>query len=519
LGLRQRKKTSYYFGTTGNFYQYGRSATQVQLHKGQFLHNLGLRGDSLIIGMLDAGFFKYTSLPAFDSLMAESRVLDTWDFVAGETSVAEDNSHGMQCLSVIAANIPEVFVGTAPKASFYLYRSEDDRTEKLIEEFNWVCAAERVDSAGGDIISSSLGYSVFDGGVGNHSYADLNGDSTIAALGADMAAKKGILVVSSAGNSGNESWKYINTPADGDSVLAVGAVDASGAVASFSSYGPAANGRIKPEVASVGAGTILQGANGAVVTGNGTSFSAPNIAGLAACLWQGFREATNMEIIAALQQSGSAAATPDNRIGYGIPDMQKAAGILLKKYIQATLSVSACKATLSWRSKDVSGMQYVIERRDATETTFKEVGIQQATGATWSNRNYIFTDKLDGITGLVQYRIKTVLDTAAATYYAIYTDTIVGSSNAVCNSRSRFSMLPNPVQSSAVVAFSFPEAIPFFDLTIINSLGQEIWQQTWSKPAGYAHFSVPAEKLPPGKYYLRITAGGALRSTLEFLKL
>jgi hypothetical protein len=425
----------------------------------------------------------------------------------------------MQCLSVIAANIPGAFVGTAPKASFYLYRSEDDRSEKLIEEFNWVCAAERLDSAGGDIISSSLGYSVFDGGVGNHSYADLNGDKTIAARGADMAARKGILVVASAGNSGNESWKYINTPADGDSVLAVGAVDASGAVAAFSSYGPAADGRIKPEVASVGVSTILQGANGAVASGNGTSFSAPNIAGLAACLWQGFREATNMEVIAALQQSGSAAGTPNNRIGYGIPDMQKATGILLKGYIKATLSVSACKATINWRSKDVRGMQYIIERRDATETTFKEVGTQLATGVTWGNRNYSFTDRLDGISGLVQYRIKTVLDTASAAYYAIYTDTIVGNSNADCNNISRYNMLPNPVQNSAVVAFSFPEAIPILDLTIINSLGQQVWQQTWSKPAGYANFSLPTGKLLAGKYYLRITAGGALRSTLEFLKL
>lgn len=519
LGSGGKKALYHQLGIDQNIYDYGRSAQQVELHKGQFLHNAGLRGDSIIIGMLDAGFFRYNTLPAFDSLVRDNRVLGTWDFVAGETGVAEDHPHGMQCLSVIAANIQGSFVGSAPRASFYLFRSEDDRSEKLIEEFNWVCAAERLDSAGGDIISASVGYSVFDDGVGNHSYSDLNGDVTIAARGADMAARKGILVVTSAGNSGDESWKYIATPADGDSVLSVGAVDAKGAVADFSSYGPAADGRIKPEVASVGVGTILQGINGAVVSGNGTSFSAPNIAGLAACLWQGFREANNMQIMAAMQQSGNTAATPNNRIGYGLPDMQKAAGILLKNYIQAAVSVAGCRATVSWRSKDAAGMQYIIERRAGAEFGFKEVGLQPAGGTSWANRNYSFADHLDGVSGPVQYRIKTVLDTAAASYYAIYTDTIAASNNAVCNSNSKFSIIPNPAQNNASLLLAFPEQVPFLGVALINTLGQEMWQQKWSKPIGYSSFALPVEKLVPGKYYLRITSAGALLATIDFLKL
>ncbi|MBD0286820.1 MAG: S8 family serine peptidase, partial [Flavisolibacter sp.] len=233
--------------STENFYNYGRSLGQVRIHNGEFLHNIGLRGQGMIIGMLDAGFYQYTSLQAFDSINRNNQVLGTYDFVNNETSVAEDNSHGMACFSIIAANIPGQFVGTAPKASFYLFRSEDAATEYPIEEHNWVCAAERVDSAGGDVISSSLGYNVFDNPAFNHTYADMNGNTTMAAIGADLATKKGILVANAAGNEGNKSWQFIITPADGDSVLAVGAVTVDSVIAAFSSYGPSADGQVKPD--------------------------------------------------------------------------------------------------------------------------------------------------------------------------------------------------------------------------------------------------------------------------------
>ena len=182
---------------TADVYDYGLSAAQVAIHNGQFLHNIGLRGQNMIIGMLDAGYQNYLTVKAFDSVRANGQILGTYDFVAGEVSVNEDNAHGMQCLSTIAANIPGQFVGTAPKASFYLFRTEESATEYPIEEHNWVCGAERVDSAGGDVISSSLGYydfqGVFNSPLYNHVYADMNGNKTIPAIGADLAAKKGIL--------------------------------------------------------------------------------------------------------------------------------------------------------------------------------------------------------------------------------------------------------------------------------------------------------------------------------------
>src|SRR6185295_19928423 len=237
---------------------------------GEFLHNIGLRGQGMQIAMLDAGYLSYTTLRSLDSVNQNGQILGTWDFVNRETSVTEDYLHGMQCLSTIAANIPGQFIGKAPKANFMLYRTEDVNSEYPIEEFNMVCGMERADSAGADVISASLGYSEFDDASFNHTYSQMNGNTTIAAIGADLAAKKGILFVNAAGNEGGSAWHYIMTPADGDSVLAIGAVNTSGAVGSFSSYGPSSDGQVKPDVASVGVNAMVQSTNNTVATGSGT---------------------------------------------------------------------------------------------------------------------------------------------------------------------------------------------------------------------------------------------------------
>jgi subtilisin family serine protease len=215
-------------------------------------------------------------------------------------------------------------VGSSPKADFLLYRSEDASSESPVEEQYWVAAAERADSLGADVISTSLGYDTFDNPAFNYTYTDMNGHTSLIAKAATLAAKKGMIVAVAAGNEGNNAWHFISTPGDADSILTVGAVDGSGVVAGFSSYGPSSDGRIKPTVASVGAGTAISSIYGPVETGNGTSFATPNLAGLVACLWQAFPEFTNMEIIEAVTKNSSIYKTPDNRIGYGIPDFQKA---------------------------------------------------------------------------------------------------------------------------------------------------------------------------------------------------
>ena len=311
-----------------NSLQYGNSGKQIQIHEGEFLHNLGFKGQNVSIAVLDGGFFNYNAIKAFDSVRSSGRIKATWDFVDNNNQVQEDDPHGMYCFSILAANLPGVFVGSAPEADYYLFRTEDVKSEFPVEEQNWIAAAEKADSLGIDIISSSLGYTTFDDPAFKYGYDDMNGKNTIVTRGAALASRKGILVMNSAGNSGTNSWKFIGAPADGEQVLAVGAVNITRQVAPFSSYGPTFDQRIKPDVVSVGWGTALINASGLPASGNGTSFSNPNIAGLIACLWQAFPEMRNNEIIEAVRKSGDMYANPDSRSGYGLPNMQKAYGIL-----------------------------------------------------------------------------------------------------------------------------------------------------------------------------------------------
>ncbi|HVG13601.1 MAG TPA: S8 family serine peptidase, partial [Chitinophagaceae bacterium] len=286
---------------TDVYNKYGNSANQVNIHYGAFLHNIGLRGNGKIIGMLDAGYENFNRIKSLDSAIVNGQILNTWDFVDGNSNVVDDNSHGTLCFSILGGNLPGTFVGTAPKAGYLLFRTEDFFSESPIEEHNWVCGAERIDSAGGDLISSSLGYMVFDDPSLNYRYEDMNGNTTMIAKGADLAAKKGLLVVSAAGNEGNTGWHYIISPADGDSVLAVGSVNSSGIPANSSSYGPSFDGQVKPDVSSLGQGAAVQFPNGSFGTSNGTSLACPNIAGLITCLMQGFPEFNNMEIMNAVR--------------------------------------------------------------------------------------------------------------------------------------------------------------------------------------------------------------------------
>jgi len=315
------------FGMTGvqDLFNYGSNAGQVHIHEGEYLHNLGFRGEGITIAMLDAGFNNYKNNPAFDSLRLSNQVLGTWDYVANEQSVNEDHAHGAWCLSIIAANEPGKMIGTAPKAKFWLLRTEDAGSEYPVEEENWVAAAEFADSAGADIITSSLGYGDFDDHSFDHSYSQRDGKTAMISIGATLAVKKGMLVTNSAGNSGNTATdaKFVLCPADADSVLTIGSTNVSGLISGFSSWGPNGAGKLKPNVVSVGGPAIAADAiTGNPFGGNGTSFSNPNLCGLIACLWQAYPEFSNMEIIQALQKSASQYTNPDNRYGYGIPNMR-----------------------------------------------------------------------------------------------------------------------------------------------------------------------------------------------------
>ena len=310
-------------------YNYGMGLNQIQMLNGDVFHEMGYRGQGKVIAVLDAGFYNANILDVFDSLWENNQILGTHDFVRGGDILFDEHPHGSMVLSCMGGNYPGQLIGTAPRASYWLLRSEDGGTEYIIEEYNWVSAAEYADSVGADVINSSLGYSEFNDPAQNHTYADMNGDTAPATIGADMASKKGILVVNSLGNEGSSDWYYLSAPSDGDSVLGIGAVDENGYYASFSSHGPSYDGRVKPDVVAQGSGCyVADPYGGGFGYGSGTSFSSPILAGMAACLWQANPSLTNMQIADAIRHSASQYVSPDDMLGYGIPDFVLANNIL-----------------------------------------------------------------------------------------------------------------------------------------------------------------------------------------------
>lgn len=512
-----------------DFYSYGtNSFNEIHLHNAEFLHNIGLRGQGMQIAMLDAGYTNYTSLKAFDSININNQVLGVWNFVLRNTNVNVHN-HGMECLSTIAANIPGQFVGKAPKASFYLFCTEEDPPENPIEEHNWSCGAERADSAGVDIISTSLGYTTFDSTVFNHTYSDMNGNTTMCAIAADLAAKKGLLVFAANGNDGGSSWHYLSTPADGDSVVAVGAVSSSGVVGSFSSYGPSSDGQIKPDIASVGVSAVIQTPSNTVGTGSGTSFACPNMAGMGTCLWQGFPEFNNIKIIRAMQKAGSIFATPDDRIGYGIPNMKTAFTNLLVDFASSNATINACSVTLNWTSKDIAAMNYEIERKAPGDLSYTKIAdVSPQAGIILSNHTYQFINTLVNVSnGTVSYLIRQIIDTATATFAAAYIDTanITASgctATGVVNpdpNKDFITLFPNPSGNQVTLIIETRYAVPDMPISIYDMKGRLMMQLQKSKGTGQIAIDLPITRLAKGKYIIKVFNKQKTIGTAELLKL
>ncbi|MEP7375847.1 MAG: S8 family serine peptidase [Chitinophagaceae bacterium] len=518
--------------TESDYFNYGAgSLAEIHLHHGEFLHNIGLRGQGMQIAMLDGGYFSYTSLKAFDSINANAQVLSTWDFVTGNASVTEDNAHGMQCFSIIGANIPGQFIGKAPKANFHLFRTEDVASEFPIEEFNWACGAERADSTGSDIISSSLGYGYqFTPPVPDYPYSDLNGDITMSARAADLAAKKGLMVFNSAGNSGTDYWHMITTPADGDSIVAVGSVNIAGIAAANSSYGPSADGRIKPDVASVGVNAMVQLPDNNIGVGSGTSFACPNMAGLSTCLWQGFPEYNNMRIIRALKEAGSIYNSPNDRIGYGIPDMRKAFSSLLAEFATSNGSVNNCTVTLIWTSKDVGAMKYEVERKAPGDAAFVKISeINPQTGNLLSVHTYQATNILTNVAaGTVAYRIRQIVDTSSTAFYAMYIDTAEITTSTACTTTAttdpditgtKIIVAPNPASNTASLIIETNYAIANMPIAVYDMKGRLILQLQRSKAAGKILIDLPISKWSKGKYIIKVDNNQKIIGKTGFLKL
>lgn len=305
---------------------YGASLRAISMMNGHLLHELGgARGEGLLIGVLDSGFDRADSMAAFAHLFARDGVKLTDDIVCGNCDVYSEHWHGRSVLSVLAGRLPGRLMGTAPNADYVLLRTEDVHSEFPVEEDNWARGAEIADSIGCDVLNTSLGYTQFDDSTMDHTWADLDGLTARISIAAGIAARKGMIPVVSAGNAGAAAWHRIGTPADAIDVLSVGAVDNSRQVTAFSSRGPSADGRVKPDLCAVGLGTIgVNGIGDDVEAINGTSFSSPLVCGLVACLWQLHRDRDAHAIMDAVRRSASCAHAPNDSLGFGIPDFWRA---------------------------------------------------------------------------------------------------------------------------------------------------------------------------------------------------
>ena len=299
---------------------YGNALRQIEIHGGDSLHTAGFAGKGMHVAVIDAGFYNADEIKFFRKM----DLLGTRDFVNPNSDIYAENAHGLMVLSCMAANLPKVFVGTAPEASYWLLRSEDNDSEQPIEEDYWAAAIEFADSVGVDVVNTSLGYYEFDEGFPAYRYRDLDGHYSLMSHSASLAADKGIVVVCSAGNSGDDPWKKVTPPGDSENVLTVGAINKNLVNARFSSIGNSADGRIKPDVMAVGVNSVVTGTDGSVSKGNGTSFASPIMCGIVTCFWQACPWLTAKEVIEAVRQVGDRVDYPDNIYGYGVPNLWKA---------------------------------------------------------------------------------------------------------------------------------------------------------------------------------------------------
>jgi len=286
------------------------------------MHLRGYNGEGVFVAVFDGGFRGVDESSFFEHLYSNDQLKLTYDFVGNSPDVYRYGQHGTEALSCIAAYQPGILEAGSYAADVMLCITEESGSEYRIEEYNWLFAAEKADSAGVDIISTSLGYTTFDDAEMSYTYNDLDGRTAAITRAARMATAKGMLCVVSAGNEGAGRWRYVSPPADAPDILAVGAVSTGGFRVSFSSFGPTADGRIKPDVSALGLQTVVVDAKSNITRSNGTSFSAPLISGFAAGVWQAFPDATNVEIMDKIRQAGSQALTPDNELGYGIPNFE-----------------------------------------------------------------------------------------------------------------------------------------------------------------------------------------------------
>ena len=307
---------------------YGESDNFIKKIKLDVIHSKGFKGKSMHIGVIDGGFLGADTITPFKHIFKEKRIKDVYNFVAKTKNVYQQHEHGTTVLSTMAVNLNGEYVGAAPEANYSLYVTEDTSEETLKEWMYWVQAAERADSIGVDVINSSLGYDDFDDARYNYSIDDLDGTTAFISEGAKIATSRGIMLVVSAGNYALQKWKKIGFPSDPEEVFTIGNILNTNVGSGTTSYGPNANGSIKPDVSALGVSIKTIGSQGTYKLSSGTSFSSPTIAGAMASLMSAFPKVLLETLKQIVRESGHLFPSHKNNIGYGYPDFSKVYDVL-----------------------------------------------------------------------------------------------------------------------------------------------------------------------------------------------
>lgn len=507
-----RKQTS----NTNNKYDYGYSLTQMELSEVLELHNLDINGEGVIIGLIDAGF-KTSDISALE----QTTVIDRYDFIQNDNVtenesgeiIGQDN-HGTAVFSVCGGFEDGELIGPAFGAGFLLAKTENVAYERNVEEDNFAAACEWMESKGANIVSSSLGYSEFDFGENSYTYSDMDGKTAVTTKAYNKLFDLGVITIASAGNEGNKSWKYIASPGDAPGCITVGSVTSQNVASAFSSFGPASDGRLKPEISAMGSSVYLMGSSGKYAFASGTSFSTPIVAGITGQLVSVFPHITNGQVRHIIMNSGDHPGQHDLQKGYGLlsakrviehPNLENLSGIF--RLHKAFVDSNGIKSGSGKVHIIENGNEEVFNLQNGSKDYKFYIDLQD-----YNNSDleiyFTYTDNQNNLTrepAVDNYKLK----------YGELNFTSVEKENIENEYPESFVLnqnYPNPFNPSTTISYSIPEE-GNVKLEIFDVLGQKVktlinrYQSVGSYEIKVK--AVDLKNLSSGVYFYRLTINGS----------
>lgn len=486
-----------------NTLNYGSSFTQLNQISVPQVHDLGYNGTGITICVLDAGF---DNLPheAFSSM----NIIAAYDFVNHDPNVGNqgdmgEGSHGTATLSIIGGFKEGQLIGPAYGSNFILAKTENTDSETPVEEDNWVAGVEWADSIGVDVTSTSLGYLDYDFPYTSYTWQDMDGNTAIITIAADLAAGKGIVVVNSAGNNGTSTHNTLGAPADGDSVFTIGAVTSSGTRSSFSSVGPTFDGRIKPDLMAMGSNVFHASSFGNTYSsGSGTSFSCPLAAGVCALILQKNPSLTPMEVLDALRSTATRSNNPDNQYGWGIINALNAINLIPLPVELTSFSANYLDGVvkLKWvTATETNNYGFEVERK-TDNSNYESIGFVQGGGSSTNRLTYNFVDN-NLLSNKYYYRLKQVDFDGSVEYSNEVQVDIDG-----LNDFKLYQNYPNPFNPSTNIKYTIPKN-SFVKITLHDILGNEIRTLVnQNVQPGTYQVTLDGSGLASGMYFVRLSA-------------